>query len=191
MIQLDNNVQKILDDFGARVTKLAKINVGASRTVDGKRRKTDSSGKLRNSISYNAKVSKTNKSFEFSISMQEYGVFVDGGRDGTEKKRASNKSLFYSSTRTGKGIPLKPLLAWIKKKPIRVRDLSTGSFVKATESRIKSLAFLINRKIREEGIAATNFLSDPFGKEFKGLPEKIIKGFGLDVEEFFKFSTKE
>lgn len=170
---MDSNVKIVLDEFGERVTKLARINVGATRTVNGKRRKIDNSGKLRNSIKYNVNVSKSGKSFAFDISMEDYGENVDKGR------------------KPGKGIPVNELLKWIKSKPIRVRDLKTNSFVKQTESRINSLAFLINRKIKEKGIAATNFLSDPFSKEFKDLPDDVMGAFGLDVEQFLEFSLKE
>jgi len=170
---VDSNVKIVLDEFGERVTKLAKINVGATRTVNGKRRKIDNSGKLRNSIKYNASVSKSGKSFQFDISMEDYGENVDRGR------------------KPGKGIPVNELLKWIKSKPIRLRDTKTNSFVKQTESRINSLAFLINRKIKEKGIAAANFLSDPFSKEFKNLPDDIIEAFGLDLETFIEFSLDE
>jgi len=170
---VDSNVKIVLDEFGERVTKLARINVGATRTVNGKRRKIDNSGKLRNSIRYNVSVSKKQSSFEFDISMEDYGENVDKGR------------------KPGKGIPVNESLKWIKSKPIRIRDLKTKSFVKATESRVNSLAFLINRKIKEKGIAATNFLSDPFSKEFKDLPDDVIEAFGLDVEQFLEFSLKE
>jgi len=163
-------IQKVLDDFGGNVTRLAKINIGAYRTVNGKRRRTDNSSKLRKSISYDAKVSKTNRSFQFSISMEDYGVYVDKGR------------------KPGKGIPPAELYKWIKSKPIRLRDLETKSFIKTTESGIKSLAFLINRKIKEKGIAATNFLSTPFEKKFKELPEDLQEAYALDVEKFLQNS---
>lgn len=170
---MSDNVKNILNNFGENVTRLAKINIGATRVVNGKRRRIDNSGKLRNSIDYNLLVSKNETSFEFSIEMEDYGEWVDKGR------------------KPGKGIPPRELFKWIKSKPIRVRDLETRSFVKQTESRIKSLAFLINRKIKKEGIAATNFLSEPFQKEFKDLPRELQEAFALDVEEFIEFSLDE
>lgn len=170
---MDSNVKQVLDDFGKRVSKLAKINVGAYRTVNGKRRRIDNSGDLRKSINYNTTVSKSGKSFEFNIVMEDYGENVDQGR------------------KPGKGIPPTELYKWIKSKPIRLRDLETNSFVKTTESGIRSLAYLINRKIKEKGIAATNFLSDPFNEEFKELPDDVIDAFGLDVEQFLEFSLDE
>ena len=172
MIKADH-IRKVLNEFGSDVTRLAKINIGATRVVKGKRRRIDNTGTLRKSIDYNIHVSKGGKSFEFNIEMQDYGENVDKGR------------------RPGKGIPPAEVFRWIKSKPIRIRDLETGSFLRASPSRIKSLGFLINRKIKEEGIAATNFLSEPFRKEFKNLPNELIEAFALDVEEFLEFSLDE
>ena len=168
---MDSNVEKILSDFGARVTKLAKINIGATRTVNGKKRRIDNSGKLRNSIKYNVKVNPN--SFSFDIQMEDYGEWVDKGRE------------------AGKGIPQDALMKWIKSKPIRLRDLETGSFIKSTESRLKGLAFLINRKIKKYGIAATNFLTEPFENEFEKLPQDVLEAFSLDVDGFLEHSLNE
>ena len=76
--------------------------------------------------------------------MLEYGLNVDKGR------------------RAGKGVPPQALIDWIKKKPLRIRDLETGSFVKQTESRVKGLAYVINRKIKKYGKPATNFFTDAY-----------------------------
>ncbi len=163
-----DNVKEILDEFGERVTRLAKINIGATRTVKGKKRRIDNSGRLRESLGYGVEVFKN--SFGFHIEMEKYGEFVDKGR------------------KPGKGIPPAELMKWIKSKPIRLRDLKTGSFIKETPSRLNSLAFLINRKIKRHGIAATNFLSDPFSAEFKKLPDELIEAFGLDVDSFIEIA---
>lgn len=152
-------VQKELDNFGKRVVKLAKINLGARR----KGKVIDSSGTLRNSLDYNLKVFKSGN-FSFSIEMEDYGVNVDKGR------------------RKGSMPPTAPILKWIKRKPIRLRDLETGSFIKQTESKLKGLAFVIARKIKREGIKATNFLTDPFEKEFKNLSNELVDAFALDID---------
>ena len=156
-----------LTSFGDDVTRLAKINIGATRTVNGKRRKIDNTGTLRESLDYGYKVSKN--SFSFFIEMQEYGEWVDKGRE------------------KGKGAPPSAIRKWIEQKPLRIRD-AQGQFIKATESRINSLAYLINRKIKRKGIEATNFLTDPFERKFKNLPQEIIEAYGLDVEDFLRFT---
>jgi len=183
------SVEEVLDKFGERVTRLAKINLGAFRVVDGKRRRTDNTGTLRNSLEFETKAAASGNSFEFSLSMEDYGKFVDSGRDGT-KKRNRSKGILKSRNR-GVGIPRSKLRQWIRQKPIRVRDLTTGELVRRTPARTKSQMFLINRKIREQGTPATLFLSEPFEEEFKSLPDEVVEAYGLEVEQFLTFALKK
>ena len=143
---------KALADFADNVVRLAKINIGKTYTAKNSRGKSykkriDSSGKLRNSITSELKTRTEDGRFSkgfIIFKMLEYGLNVDKGR------------------RAGKGVPPQVLVDWIKKKPLRIRDLETGSFVKQTESRVKGLAYVINRKIKKYGIPATNFFTDAY-----------------------------
>ena len=143
---------KALADFADNVVRLAKINIGKTYTAKNSRGKSykkriDSSGKLRNSITSELKTRTEDGRFSkgfIIFKMLEYGLNVDKGR------------------RAGKGVPPQALIDWIKKKPLRIRDLQTGSFVKQTESRVKGLAYVINRKIKKYGIPATNFFTDAY-----------------------------
>tara|TARA_R110002020_G_scaffold50389_6_gene142483 strand:- start:703 stop:1278 length:576 start_codon:yes stop_codon:yes gene_type:complete len=143
---------KALADFADNVVRLAKINIGKTYTAknsQGKsyKKRIDNSGKLRNSITSELKTRTEDGRFSkgfIIFKMLEYGLNVDKGR------------------RAGKGVPPQVLIDWIKKKPLRIRDLETGSFVKQTESRVKGLAYVINRKIKKFGIPATNFFTDAY-----------------------------
>ncbi len=143
---------KALADFADNVVRLAKINIGKTYTAKNSRGKSykkriDNSGKLRNSITSELKTRTEDGRFSkgnIIFKMLEYGLNVDKGR------------------RAGKGVPPQVLIDWIKKKPLRIRDLQTGSFVKQTESRVKGLAYVINRKIKKYGIPATNFFTDAY-----------------------------
>ncbi len=143
---------KALADFADNVVRLAKINIGKTYTAKNARGKSykkriDNSGKLRNSITSELKTRTEDGRFSkgfIIFKMLEYGLNVDKGR------------------RAGKGVPPQVLIDWIKKKPLRIRDLETGSFVKQTESRVKGLAYVINRKIKKFGIPATNFFTDAY-----------------------------
>jgi len=166
-----SNVEQILEEFGERVTRLAKINIGATRLVKNRKgntvkRKIDFSGKLRNSISYAVNVFKN--SFGFYIEMEDYGKDVDQG------KKAG-----------GAPASLPRLENWIRKKPARLRD-SKGSFIKMTDLRVKSFAKHISDTHQKYGTAATNFISEPFSAEFKKLPDELIEAFGLDVDKFLE-----
>lgn len=157
--------KKALDIFAERVVKLSRINIGKTK----KGRKIRNTGRLAKSIGIEVAMFK-NGNFSLAFEMEDYGENVDAGR------------------KPGKGIPVKELLSWIKSKPIRLRDLETGKFLKTTKSRLNGLAFVINRKIKKEGIKATNFFTDPLEKEFKKLPDEIAKKFSLDLDTFIEES---
>ena len=161
---------KVLADFADNVVRLAKINVGKTYTAKNSRGKSykkriDNSGNLRKSITSELKT--TTKDGRFSkgfiiFKMLEYGFNVDKGR------------------RAGKGVPPQVLIDWIKKKPLRIRDLKTGSFVKQTESRVKGLAYVINRKIKKYGIPATNFFTDAYDSQEEKLFSQLQEAIAQD-----------
>lgn len=161
---------EIMDAFGSRVLDLARINLGRSYTAkrsNGKsyRKRIDSSGTLRKSLDYNVLTRGEDGRFisgRLEFEMASYGKWVDAGR------------------KKGKGIPSEPLKRWIKQKPIRIRDLETGSFVKATEARINSLAFLISRNAKKRGIKPTNFISEPLNDEMPKFSQQLTEALGDD-----------
>jgi len=172
------NIQATLQTFVDNVVRLAKIEIGAKRKArrsNGKiyYKRIDNTGTLRKSLK--GEVKAMPNSFEADILMEEYGEWVDKGR------------------KRGKGVPPNVLFnksgsgGWIKEKPIRLRD-AQGNFTKVTDAKMQSLAYLINRKIKKKGIEPTNFLTDPFERKFKDLPQEIIEAYGLDVEDFLRFT---
>lgn len=171
-MQNKENIQAILNEFAENVVRLARIELGARRKAKRSNGKTyykviDNTGTLRRSLDFEAKAMPN--SFSLDISMEDYGEWVDQGR------------------KKGKGAPPADILKWINSKPIRVRD-ANGSFVKATDEKKKSLAYLINRKIKEKGIEPTNFLTTPFNLKFEKLPNELVEAYALDVEDFLNFT---
>ncbi len=169
---------KALADFADNVVRLAKINIGKTYTAKNSRGKSykkriDNSGKLRNSITSELKTRTEDGRFSkgyIIFKMLEYGLNVDKGR------------------RAGKGVPPQVLIDWIKKKPLRIRDLQTGSFVKQTESRVKGLAYVINRKIKKYGIPATNFFTDAYESQEDKFMAEMQEAIAQDNLEYI--STK-
>jgi hypothetical protein len=169
---------KALADFADNVVRLAKINIGKTYTAKNSRGKSykkriDNSGKLRNSITSELKTRTEDGRFSkgyIIFKMLEYGLNVDKGR------------------RAGKGVPPQVLIDWIKKKPLRIRDLETGSFVKQTESRVKGLAYVINRKIKKYGIPATNFFTDAYESQEDKFMAEMQEAIAQDNLEYI--STK-
>ncbi len=110
-----------------------------------------------------------------------YGNFQDKGVSGTEKKYDTPYS--YKS----KMPPIKPLSDWAKRKGIRLRD-EQGKFQKGN---YKTIGFLIARSIFRKGIKPSLFFTKPFEQGFKNLPDQLIEAYGLDVEEFLKFTLNK
>lgn len=110
-----------------------------------------------------------------------YGNFQDKGVSGTEKKYDTPYS--YKS----KMPPIKPLSDWAKRKGIRLRD-EQGKFQKGN---YKTIGFLIARSIFRKGIKPSLFFTKPFEQAYKNLPDQLIEAYGLDVEEFLKFTLNK
>lgn len=155
---------KALDAFLKYVITQAKANLT--------RNKKNSSKALYNSLKSEFKVSPN--SFRASISSLDYGEFQDKGVSG--KKRKFNTPFSYKDKRP----PAKAFDGWIVKKGIAPRN-DKGQF----QTR-KGIAFAIANSVFLYGIKPSLFLTNPFEKGFKRLPDEIIEAFGLDVEMFLK-----
>ena len=105
--------------------------------------------------------------------MEDYGEEIDQGKEAGKMPPSLGK-----------------LKTWIKHKPVRLRDIQ-GQFVRMDDLNITSFAKHIQYVHNKYGTAATNFLTEPFEKEFKDLPDEIIAAFGLDVETFIDTSLSE
>ena len=54
----------------------------------------------------------------------------------------------------------------------------------------QSTAFIITRSIYNKGIAPSLFFTKPFEAAFKNLPDELLEAYGLEVEDFLKYTTK-
>jgi hypothetical protein len=52
----------------------------------------------------------------------------------------------------------------------------------------KSTAFLIAGGIFKNGIKPSLFFTKPFEKAFERLPDELVEAYGLDVEQFLKYT---
>ena len=177
--RVKGNRDKVLADFADNVVRLAKINVGKTYTAKNSRGKSykkriDASGNLRKSISSELKTKTKDGRFSkgfIIFKMLEYGINVDKGR------------------KAGKGVPPQVLVNWIKKKPLRLRDLKTGKFKsfktdKQKLNAINGLAYVINRKIKKFGIPATNFFTDPLESQEEKFYNQMQEAVAQDNIEY-------
>tara|TARA_R110000803_G_scaffold3139_8_gene10677 strand:+ start:422 stop:1003 length:582 start_codon:yes stop_codon:yes gene_type:complete len=181
-----------LQKFGTRVVKLARINLGASKMIDGKKRVTNNSGALSSSLGFSLKQKRSSggkfaSGFDLEFtSSEDYAAFMEQGVKGSEstKPSAKNSPFRFKSQNLPKGVIMK----WIETKPIKLRDMGTGQFKKNTESAKKTQAFLIGRGIATKGLSARNY--------FKDAIELAIPKDGTDValamaNDFIKQIIKE
>ena len=181
-----------LQKFGTRVVKLARINLGASKMIDGKKRVTNNSGALSSSLGFSLKQKRSSggkfaSGFDLEFtSSEDYAAFMEQGVKGSEstKPSAKNSPFRFKSQNLPKGVIMK----WIETKPIKLRDMGTGQFKKNTESARKTQAFLIGRGIATKGLSARNY--------FKDAIEMAIPKDGTDValamaNDFIKQIIKE
>lgn len=163
------DVKKVLTKFRDLVIKDAKKEL----VRQGKK----SSGNLYNTIDGEVEVSKN--SFRMYFELGDYGEFVDKGVSGIKKKY---KTPFKF---TNKMPPPKEIEKWVKQKGLKGRN-KKGRFITH-----KSLSFLIARSIKQRGMKPSLYFTKPFNKHFKNLSEDIVEAFGLEIDEFLKYTLKK
>lgn len=174
------SIKQALSDFGYDVTEGAKVIL--------KKKNKNASKKLSNSLDYKVNVSKN--SFQLTIVVEDYGKFIDKGvkgiggtkADGSKwkKKRVVNSPYKY----TNKKPPVSAFSGWVVKRGIAPRN-KKGQFTTR-----KGLQFAIATSVFHTGLETTNFLTTPFIKEFKKLPNELVEAYGLEVESFLESSLK-
>lgn len=110
-----------------------------------------------------------------SMSMQDYWKFVNYGVKGI-KSGKSLKGFRYRSKKP----PVNFLKTWLKQK--------TGRF-RARDQ--KSIAYAIRESIYQKGVKPTEFFTEPFELLFRNLPNELIEAYGLDIDEFLEYITKD
>ena len=171
--------QKALNKFAKDVMQEAKNNLD----------KKNSSFRLWKSL--DSELTVNPNSFSLSFEMLNYGVFHDRGVDGVERKNNAkdyaNQNISFKRKGGGKSLkgmpPPKAFDKWSIKRGIAPRD-KQGKFLSR-----ESANFAIARSIFLKGIKPSFFFTKPFEKEFAELPDELIEAYGLDVENFLKFTT--
>jgi hypothetical protein len=163
------SVETALKGFGDYVVQQSRSNLT--------KKDKNVSKELYNSIKYDYKVSPN--SFELTISMVDYGKFIDKGVKGAKSSQKAPSSPYKY---TNKMPPARVFDKWSVKRGFAGRD-EKGRFISR-----KSINFAIARSIYEKGIETTNFFTTPFERAFKRLPEEVIQAYGLEVDSLLKTS---
>jgi hypothetical protein len=128
--------RKALQDVGKGIISEAQYNLAT--------RKANASKELSESLRY--WITETKRGITLNLGARapgnKYAIYADQGRG------------------PGKMPPISKIEAWVKIKPLKLRDLKTGRFQKRTPARMRSVAFLIARKIGREGTEGSKYFTD-------------------------------
>lgn len=132
------------------------------------------SRKLMDTIKSNVVVGEN--AYEVTLTLQHYWKYIEGGRKGTESSPpgAKYKAAFP---------PVGAILDWILVKPVLPRPSADGKMEKL---RPKSLAYLIGRKIEEEGIEPHLALKTTQEELMKIYRERLSAALGHDVGNYIR-----
>jgi hypothetical protein len=118
--------------------------------------------------------------------MEEYGQYLDKGVKGKFSSAKAPNSPFKFGSGTGKkGGLSQGIENWVTKRRFQFKDRETGKFLS-----FKQTPALKTRSNYLKGTKPTVFFSRPFELAFKRLPDDIIEAYGLDVENFLKYTIK-
>jgi len=165
------NTEDILNKFFKELIKQSRSNLT--------RQKKNASKDLYNSLDYNVKVNPN--SIESNFVMEDYGEFIDKGVKGVDSGR-SLAGYKYTTKRP----PVREIKKWMRVKPVKARDRSTGRFITQEQG-----AYLIANAIFKRGLTPTQFYSKPFERLYLKLPDELIEAYGDDLDDFLNFELND
>lgn len=169
------NTQKAIDAFKDYVVRKSQHNLSKQRKRVSK--------ELYNSIEGITK--EMPNSILVSFKMADYGVFVDKGVSGTEKKYNTPYSYKSSSNLIGLEYHTGTFAKWAKFRGMQPR-LKNGKF-----GTYKQMGFILANSIKKKGKKPSLFFTKPFEKAFKDLPKDLKEKYGLDIESFLAYTIKQ
>ena len=163
------NIERYLNSFGKQVVNRAKGNLKKAKGGG-----TD----LEESIRF--EVITEDDGFTVQFYMNNYGQFLDKGVSGTKERQNykdyNNKVISSPFKYTNKQPPPGILSKWISKKSIKGRDKKTGRFISNM-----SLAFIIGRAIKRDGIKSLSFFQKPLGLGLKQFGKDLLDNVAEDI----------
>lgn len=124
------------------------------------RRGKIASGDLQRSVKHHVTIG--DKTISVELSLEEYWTYVEDGR------------------KPGRFPPVDKILEWVKIKPVIPRPNSKGKIPTPNQ-----LAFLISRKIANEGMPPTHILRDTLATANREFERMIIEAMEKDVTLLF------
>jgi len=164
-----DNIKRYLNSFGKQVVNRSKANLG---------KKKGGNTELAKSIKF--EVVKDGDSYTVQFYMSNYGQFVDKGVSGNKQSQSykdyTGKVVKSPFKYTTKQPPPDILSKWIKMKGIKGRDKKTGRFISNM-----SLAFIMGRAIKRDGIKSLSFFQKPLGLGLKQFGKELLGNIKEDI----------
>lgn len=172
------NTVALMDKMGDDLVRRVKIGVGATRDRTSYRMRWKKIGSSWVLLGYTKKrrkgridsTGKGRESFRFEVKMGKNGPqMILMGEDYMKNVNDGRKA--------GKGIPVKAMDQYVKDKPIRPRD-GNGRILRSTPRNLRTVSFLINRKIKYLGIDPVPFIDEAWEitlKDYKPLYEEALR----------------
>ena len=164
------SLERYLNSFGQQVVRDSKQLLKSAK----------GNTTLGNSIKF--KVVATDKGYDTMFFMEDYGTYLDKGVSGNKKPQSfidyKGKTIKSSYSYTTKGPPIDILSKWIKKKGIKGRDKKSGRFISHL-----SLAFIIGRSIKRDGIKSLSFFQKPLGLGMKEFGKDLLGAIAEDITD--------
>ena len=173
-----DNLRKELEGFALNVIASAKGELQSQGKV--------SSGRLKNSLEY--EITEDKGEVDLSFYGEDYAMFVDKGVQGANpsgmpegaiaRYNKAPMSPYRFSTGSGKKGLRGGINKWLTQKGIKgVRD-DKGRFLPR-----KSMIFLMSRSVYLTGMRPSFFFTKPFERYRKGLTNKLMDAYGIDIKQ--------
>jgi hypothetical protein len=173
-----DNLERYLNSFGKQVVNRAKGNLQKAK---------GGGTALEQSIRFEVKTDDDGFSVQFY--MTTYGQFIDKGVSGNKKTRKyknyKNQSISSPYKYKNKQPPPGILAKWISKKKIKGRDEKTGRYISNL-----SLAFIIGRAIKRDGIQGLSFFQKPLGLGLQQFGGEMLEAVAEDIIDTVNKTTK-
>lgn len=161
-----SEVQKVLQEYAEEAVKMYQYQLSLGNKA--------ASRKLIDGVKSNVVVGEN--AYEVTLTLEHYWKYIEGGRKG---KDSSPPGAVYKAAFP----PVKAIMDWILVKPILPRPDGGG---KMQELKPKSLAYLIGRKIEQEGIEPHPALKTTQEELDKIYHEKLSVALGHDISNYIR-----
>ena len=172
-----DNIERYLNSFGKQVVNRAKGNLQKAK---------GGGTALEQSIRF--EVETDADGFTVKFYMADYGAFQDKGVSGNKQKQKykdyKGKVITSPYKYTKKQPPPGILAKWISKKGIKGRDKKSGRFISNL-----SLAFIMGRAIKRDGIKSLSFFQKPLGLGLKQFGKDLLGNVKQDIIDTLNKTT--